>query len=109
MGQVASTTSISPLTTVLGLFSSLVLYGIYKALSIVFRRTALRNIPGPGKGHLIYGNMQSILASGPSEQHARWEKEYGHVYVYNTFLNACLIDFMFVIAIELNYARCLGC
>jgi hypothetical protein len=93
MGQITSTSSISLSTTVLSLFSSLVLYGIYKALSIVFRRTALWNIPGPEKGHLIYGNLQPIFASGPSEQHALWEKEYGHVYVYNNFLNVRVIEF----------------
>jgi cytochrome P450 len=91
MGQVTSFTSISPSTAILGVLISFVLYGAFKAFSIVFRRTELRNIPGPQKGHVIFGNMQPIFKAGPSEQHARWQKEFGDVYVYHNFFNVCYL------------------
>lgn len=82
MGQVISSTP-STIQIAVAVLGSLISLGLYKILAYVFRRTELKNLPGPERGHILFGNMKAVIKAEPSEKHALWEEEYGHVYVYH--------------------------
>jgi cytochrome P450 len=102
MGQVISSTP-STIQISVAVLGSLVSIGLYKILAYAFRRTELTNLPGPKRGHILFGNMKAVIKAEPSEIHALWEEEYGHVYVYHGLGNvhdlitskSCIPDSLF--------------
>jgi hypothetical protein len=82
MGQVISSTP-STIQIAVAVIGSLVSLGLYKILTYIFPHTELTNLPGPKRGHILFGNVAAIIKAEPSEKHALWEEEYGHVYAYH--------------------------
>lgn len=82
MGQIILSAP-SPMQITVGVLGWFVLLVLYKILAYIFRHTELTNIPGPKRGHVLFGNMKAVIKAEPSEQHALWAEEYGHVYVYH--------------------------
>ncbi|KAJ6477923.1 cytochrome P450 [Mycena vitilis] len=55
---------------------------VVSALYLVFRtrKSAIRNIPGPGSPSWIFGHMRQLMLSRYGDHEFRWLKQYGAIY-----------------------------
>ncbi|KZP14576.1 cytochrome P450 [Athelia psychrophila] len=78
------------LKLLLSALSTLVAFGVWKALAFAYRQltTPLRQLPGPRSAHWFYGNFGQILAAENSVMHEQWFDEFGPTIKYDALLRA---------------------
>ncbi|GAA5837435.1 hypothetical protein JCM5353_007110 [Sporobolomyces roseus] len=59
-----------------------VAYGIFIHPHFV----SIKNVPGPKRDSLFWGNMQAIFADEPGRSHIRWSEEFGGAVRYHGFI-----------------------
>ena len=47
-------------------------------------RSPIRNLPGPKKGHWLYGNFHGIHEPDSTRMQEEWVRTYGHVIRYHS-------------------------
>lgn len=57
-------------------------YGIF----IHPRFVSIKDVPGPKRESMLWGNMQAIFADEPGRSHIRWQEEFGGAVRYHGFL-----------------------
>lgn len=65
--------------------SSYAVYKLIRAFYVVFVApmfSHLRDLPGPKRTSLMYGNMGDIMKADPGELHAKWITQYGNAMKY---------------------------
>ncbi|GAA6004161.1 cytochrome P450 [Rhodotorula paludigena] len=50
--------------------------------------SSLRDVPGPPRDHLLWGNVARILQEEPAVAHKEWQEKYGSVARYHGFFGA---------------------
>lgn len=60
---------------------------LFALLKVLLRPTPapVKNLPGPGRGNLIWGQFQDILNNEHSVLHEQWMAQYGKVIKYPMF------------------------
>jgi hypothetical protein len=74
----------------LALAASYGIFIVYQGYHYIFPSTVLHELPGPPKGHCLFGDMNEVFDEQENgSTHKKWMEKYGHVMGYHEFLNVC--------------------
>lgn len=70
--------------TILALLAAVFIPPIYTLLKALLKptTTAYKNLPGPPRGHIIFGHLREIGKAEHSVIHEQWVEKYGKVMRY---------------------------